>query len=333
MRFAATSLFASSLVGTVLAQAPTPTDIPAGPGYEISAPYLDAPYWRQIAPANQSCGPDIIVDDFKTVTYEKLPLAGETSPRYLNLLGGDYGEPEPNANCSDIGFNFTVNADKQVMEIRPLTASNPSCANFWFFKLDPGACFDLSGIAALSFDLVAPAGASFQIGMTQKSPSCDYRIGGESGKGDSVYRPISAYITNDGTKHTAVIPFQDFRGGFDFSHLKDMTFLQFAPIGAVFEMSNIRLIRECNGNGPYGPTPFVRSALNGTTPTISSTAGSVATSVPSGSPTAPSTNGSDSAAGASNSSSLTPPAGGAKSGAASVVPGVLALFAGVLALL
>ncbi|KAJ3016345.1 hypothetical protein HKX48_004064 [Thoreauomyces humboldtii] len=333
MRVAAASFLASSLVGSALAQTATvavATDVPAG--IETSAPYTEAPFWRQIAPANQSCGPDIIVDDFKTTNFAMLPLQGETAPRWLNLLGGDYGEPQ----TTPAGFNFTFSTTGNYVELIPQSNNT-----FWFFKLDPGACFDLSGINALAFDIIAPAGATFDIGMTQKSPSCDYRIGGETGLGDSAYKPLSKYAVADGTKHTAVVPFQDFKG-FDFSHLKDITLINWAPVNAVFRMSNIRLIRECNGNGPWSTTNSTVSyvandiAPLGASATSAVPSASVSVPVPASTPAVSAATDSPAATGAtagSGSSASTTVKSSAAGAVAPVALAVGALFAGVLALL
>ncbi|KAJ3017766.1 hypothetical protein HKX48_003381 [Thoreauomyces humboldtii] len=274
MHLTAVALVASSLFGSAISQSvtsssfinsPTVTGVPAG--IETSAPYLDGA-WHLTEPAAINCGPDILVDDFKTKTEAILPLQGETAPRALNLLGGDYGESVPT------GFNFTINTAQQYIQLIPQATNS-----FFFFKLDAGACFDLTNINALAFDIVAPPNSTFAIGLTQKSANCEYRVGGETGASDSVYKPVTNYAPSDGTKHTVVIPFQDLKGTFDFMHLKDVTFINWAPLNAVFQMSNIRLRRACNGNGATGTNATISASVNNGT-----TAG--ASSVVSGSSTA-----------------------------------------------
>ncbi|KAI8584830.1 hypothetical protein BDZ88DRAFT_435298 [Geranomyces variabilis] len=207
-----------------------------------SAPYLDGT-WHVTTPTLIECGPDITVDNFTNPHREVLPLVGEVKPRDVNLLGGDYGwtdtAPAPPAvavNITTAGASVTI-----------LDASKA----FFFFKLDAGACYDLTNVNSLVFDLVAPVGGSFDMGLTQKSADCHQRVGGESGSSDSKYVPLTRYITPNGQKQTVVLPLQDLKGTFDFAHLKDITFINWKS-SAPFIFSNIRLRRACRSNGPTG---------------------------------------------------------------------------------
>jgi hypothetical protein len=194
-------------------------------------------------PDNINCGPDILVDDFSKST--KAPLPGETQIRDLNMLGGDYGKSD------GASLSFVVNTDAKQVEI---TAGPNQPQNFFFAKFDAGACYDLTNIHAVAFDLTAPVGSTFQMTLTQKNADCVDRTPGNS---DSEYIPIQKYVTPNGQKQTVVAQFADFRknnngSNFDFVHLKDWTLVGLQPVGAKFLISNIRLIRACNDNGPLG---------------------------------------------------------------------------------
>ncbi|KAJ3162861.1 hypothetical protein HDU86_003836 [Geranomyces michiganensis] len=226
----ATSLLALSLASAALAQ---------------SAPYLDGT-WRQISPDVIDCGPDIIVDDFSR-NHRGI---GETATRQLDLLEGDYGQ-------SATGMTTAFSTDG--VTITPTAADA-----FFFLKFDAGACYDLSSISAFAFDVIAPAGGSFDIGLTQKSPDCHQRVGGESGSSDSLYQPLTKYITPNGQKQTVAVPLFDLTGKpFDFAHTKDLTMINWKPAGAKFVLSNIRLRRACGGNGPNGTNKTVSAGSTG----------------------------------------------------------------------
>ncbi|KAJ3146771.1 hypothetical protein HDU89_006026 [Geranomyces variabilis] len=212
-----------------------------------SAPYLDGT-WHVTTPALLECGPDITVDNFTNPHKEVLPLVGETQFRDVNLLGGDYGWTNTAAGPPAVAVNITTAG----ASVSILDASKA----FFFFKFDAGACYDLTNINSLAFDLVAPVGGSFDMGLTQKSADCHQRVGGESGSSDSPYVPLTKYITPNGQKQTVVLPFQDLKGTFDFAHLKDITFINWKS-SAPFIFSNIRLRRVCKGNGPMGTNTTV----------------------------------------------------------------------------
>ncbi|KAI8917746.1 hypothetical protein DFJ77DRAFT_317922 [Powellomyces hirtus] len=227
----AASLLVSSMAASVMAQ---------------SAPYLDGT-WKQIQPEVINCGPDILVDDFSNPRQGRLPLQGETADRWLDLLGGDYGK-------SGVGMEWSITTAGAA-----LTPTSKEA--FFFFKLDAGACYDLTSINSLVFDVVAPAGSNFAMGLTQKTPDCKERVGGETGISDSPYVDLTKYITPNGQKQTVVLPFQDIKGAgdklFDFAHLKDVTFINWTPPNVETVISNIHMRRACNGNGPTGTNTTV----------------------------------------------------------------------------
>ncbi|KAI8921597.1 hypothetical protein BC831DRAFT_506637 [Entophlyctis helioformis] len=184
------------------------------------------------ANAQAACKPDSLVDDFaanRMVTL--LPIDGGDQ-RPGNLMGGDYGA---------VGATFVVDTTaKEVV----LTSTNGT-SNFWFAKFDIGACFDLTGYYAIAFDI--------------RSANCSVRLV------DSDYLPLSKYITPDGTKKTVIQPLTDFAkniegGPFDFVHLKDWTMVDMKPQGAVFRLSNLRLIGGCSPTATAGAAAASSSA-------------------------------------------------------------------------
>ncbi|KAI8819157.1 uncharacterized protein EV422DRAFT_535323 [Fimicolochytrium jonesii] len=261
-----------------------------------SSPGLDGIFHHTVIPTI-NCGPDILVDDFHVYNRSMLPIQGEKDPRQVNLLGGDYG--------TDGTLKFNVSVANKDVEVTPVSG-----ASYFFFKFDAGACFDLSGFNSLSFDIIAPVGGSFDIGLTQKSADCHERLGGETSQYDSKYLPLTQFVTPDGTtKQTVVVPFYSLAGptqagpAFDFVHLKDVTFINWKSFNSVYKISNIRLRRACGENGPSGANHTISGAAP-TGPTTSSTApapGATATAGNGGSP--PASSGSAGAAGGSGSNS------------------------------
>lgn len=191
--------------------------------------------------ARPECKPNALVDDYSKITPGFLP--NDPDPKQFNLLGGDYGQA---------GAPFEIQTDKKQVEItigsanvgQPEPEANPGTApttNYWFAKFDQVACFDLTGYSAIQFDLIAPAGVDANFTMTQKSADCKSRLV------DSVYTPLTKYITPDGTKKTVTLPLSDFSknlvgGDFDFAHLKDWTIVNLKPVGAKIQISNMVLV-------------------------------------------------------------------------------------------
>ncbi|TPX59236.1 hypothetical protein PhCBS80983_g02581 [Powellomyces hirtus] len=200
---------------------------------------------------DDECGRDLLIDDFRSSRRGVLKIPGETITRQLNLLEADYGQgPNPDS------LNYTIDTTAGVIRI----VSGPQPVgqdNYWFSKFDPNACFNTTNWHAIAFDLVGPPGGAFTTTLTQKNPDCIDRTPGLS---DSDYIPISNYVTLDGTKQPVVMPFADFRrniagGAFDLVHLKDWTLNHFLPVGSVWEISNLRLIRPCGPSAPAVPIP------------------------------------------------------------------------------
>eukprot|EP00842_Homolaphlyctis_polyrhiza_P004972 jgi/Hompol1/5476/HPOL_000915-RA len=155
------------------------------------------------------CKNDLLVDDFSKLLTAVFP--GETVPRQVNILGGDYGA---------VGVDFKIDTTKRSVL---LTVTNAT-SNFWFAKFDQGACFDLRPYVAIQFDVISAAGSDMLFTLTQKSADCSVRVD----NGDSTYLTMSNYIKPDGTKKTVTLPLNDFAnnnigGKYDFQHLKDWT--------------------------------------------------------------------------------------------------------------
>ncbi|KAI9138535.1 hypothetical protein BKA69DRAFT_1091121 [Paraphysoderma sedebokerense] len=192
-----------------------------------------------------NCG-DILVDDF--VQNIRAPLPGETFVRDINLLSGDYGKSD------GASLSYTIDTTNRWVRIIP-----GETENYWFAKFDAPACYNLTGIYAMAFDLRSPVGSTFEMTLTQHAPDCVTRTE------DSVYLPITRYVVPNGGWQRVIVPFVDFGinlagTAFDFAHLKDWTGVRFAPLNAVFDITNIRLLKQCTGNGTMacpagGPTP------------------------------------------------------------------------------
>jgi hypothetical protein len=201
----------------------------------------------------QSCRPDILVDDFAKITTGRLP--DDSDIKQFNLLGGDYGSAGAAFRIDTLAKSMSITAGSANIG-QPEPWANPGTAptiNYWFAKFDRVACFDLSGYSAVAFDLVAPAGSNMNFTMTQRSADCQSRLV------DSVYRPLSSYVTPNGQKQTVVLPFADFSktlvgGQFDFKHLKDWTAVNLVPFGARFTISNLVLRGNCIPTPTATPT-------------------------------------------------------------------------------
>lgn len=202
-----------------------------------------------------------------------------------------------------------------------------------FLFQDAGACYDLTNIHAVAFDLTAPAGATFDVTLTQKMADCSERVGGpNSDIADSNYVPLNKYVTPNGQKQSVVMPFFDHKTNhqnqpFDFVHLKDWTPIKFRPLNAVFRVENLRLIRACNDNGPTGKNATVASGnstaapVSSAPPTASSTA-----PLPSATSSAPAPSGTSAADSSTNAS-------GAMSNTVQSAAGAMALIFAAVALL
>ncbi|KAL2918388.1 hypothetical protein HK105_201788 [Polyrhizophydium stewartii] len=205
--------------------------------------------------AAQVCKKDLLVDDFGTSQQAVV----DSATRFVNKLGGDYG---------GVGVEWNIDTTKKAVVIVSQNASS----NFWFSKFDAGACFDLTGYSSIDFDLLAPTGSSMSFTLTQKLADCSQRAPDGS---DSVYLPLSKYVTPDGTKKHVSLPLADFAkningANYDFIHLKDWTPVSFAPSGATFEISNIVLKGGCGvpGTGTNtGSSSSPTSAASGSSPT------------------------------------------------------------------
>ena len=204
----------------------------------------------------QGCTPDATVDDFSKLIYKQLPTGvnGALENKTVDLLGGDYGSKNAEFVIDPTNKVMTVTVSKQGDEETPETNKagyhpNPNTAptyNYWFLKFDENACFDLSGYEGFGFDLVAPTGSDMNFTLTQKSPDCTDRLY------DSVYHPLTKYITPNGHQQKVFLPFSDFAqnlngNAFDFKHLKDFTAVNLMPYdGTQFVFSNLVLKGNCS---------------------------------------------------------------------------------------
>ncbi|TPX67796.1 hypothetical protein CcCBS67573_g07402 [Chytriomyces confervae] len=243
----------------------------------------------------RACQPDVLVDDFRPRTpsmYRQQPL---------QILQGGVLTPTYCDQAQDLN---AINA-------RLEDAARPNSSdtiNYWFTKFNWENDFDLTVYSGFEMEMIAPAGSDFNITLTQWLPASNSR------GIDSKYRLLSSYITPNGKPQTLRIMWTDFSTNllgqpFDLVHLKDLTLVNLAPIGAVFTFTKLKLLGTCI-NSP--------SAVAGSVGTVSTGAGvPVAT------------------AGATSGSSGASPAaaGAAKSGASRSSSGLLAVVSVVMYLL
>ncbi|KAJ3262142.1 hypothetical protein HDU77_000500 [Chytriomyces hyalinus] len=278
----------------------------------------------------RACQPDVLVDDFRPRTpsmYRQQPLqiviGGVLTPTYcdqglgfngcnktLNLVGGDYGDSGAAEIMTEGRLTLTAQ-DLNAINARLEDAARPNSSdtiNYWFTKFNWENDFDLTVYSGFEMEMTAPAGSDFNITLTQWLPASNSR------GIDSKYRLLSSYITPNGKPQTLRIMWTDFSTNllgqpFDLAHLKDLTLVNLAPIGAVFTFTKLKLLGTCI-NSP--------SAVAGSVGTVSTGAGApVAT-----------------AGAASGSSGASPAAAGAaKSGASRSSSGLLAVVSVMMYLL
>jgi hypothetical protein len=104
-----------------------------------------------------NCLPDILLDDFSNVRMANV----DGAIRNVNLRGGDYG-----GNLVD--FSFTNATGGPNTGFTRVTARTPAPENFFFFKVNPEACFDLTRYNGIRIDLRMPAGSDSKFTLTQK---------------------------------------------------------------------------------------------------------------------------------------------------------------------
>ena len=103
----------------------------------------------------QSCLPDILLDDFSNVRQDNV----DGAIRNVNLVGGDYGGQNSQ-------FSFT--SKSATPGFVSVTPGAPQADNFFFFKANARACFDLTGYTQLRIEMRVPAGADSSFTLTQK---------------------------------------------------------------------------------------------------------------------------------------------------------------------
>ncbi len=114
----------------------------------------------------QNCKPDILMDDFSHVKIENV----DGALRNTNLVGGDYGG-------NQVDFSFTQRAAGVAGKVS-VVPRTPQADNYFFFKVNPQACYDLTGYTALRVEMRAPVGATSKFTLTQKTKDCRDIING-----------------------------------------------------------------------------------------------------------------------------------------------------------
>ncbi|TPX30389.1 hypothetical protein SmJEL517_g06041 [Synchytrium microbalum] len=186
----------------------------------------------------QTCQRDVLVDDFRAAR----PVTGPsgTVVKY-NLLNGDYGA---------VGATWAINAPAAgaftgtgtltiANPANPPYASDPTynpympaSYNWFFFKFDPAACFDISQYTAIMFTYsVSDPTFWANMTLTQKAPDCTTRTI------DSQYHPFSTFTSGAAaiktyTQPLSSVPYNLAGGYYDRTHLKDFTFVNMQPANA-----------------------------------------------------------------------------------------------------
>jgi hypothetical protein len=197
----------------------------------------------------QSCQQNVTMDDFKLSPQPNQFFDG--ADRFINLLGGDYG-----------GDNVTMNFDNVAQGYMTVTPSR--AGNFFFFKANREACYDLRSFTGLRWDMEAPVGAQSDLTLTVMHANCTTR----DDAGDSSYKIVTPYTAGNATtgqRQTFVAPLDDFKTNtrgqpYDFQHFKDFTFVNMKPVGASFRFYFFEMVGNCT------PIPV---ANNGSTTTNS----------------------------------------------------------------
>ncbi len=215
--------------------------------------------------AAQDCKPDILLDDFSHV---RRGIVDEGATANMNLQGGGYGG---------------MNVHEHFIEAKPgiphsgkvIIRANKE-PNWWFFKVEKNACFDLRDYTAIQMQVKFPVGSYGKIAITQKSKGChtapdhgriiegilissgfvyeSYLSGAESD-----FHNISKFMVPDGKIQTLTIPIHEFSrrwntshvdgAQFDLEHFKDFTFIELTH-HVPYKFYRITLIGNCDPNDP-----------------------------------------------------------------------------------
>ncbi|KAI9325658.1 hypothetical protein DFJ73DRAFT_965667 [Zopfochytrium polystomum] len=239
----------------------------------------------------QACQPDVLVDDFRardSTMYRTQPTGTgcENFPgtfngcnKTLNLLGGDYGDSGADETMT-LGQLKIVSGNNSVAINGLEAASHPNTAvtfNYWYVKFNWENDFDLTPYTAMVIDLIAPAGSDFNVTLTQWIPATPGVRDGKGDRGiDSSYHLLSSYLTPSGSPQTLVMPISDFStnlngGKFDLANLKDLTLVNFGPIGATFTFTKITLRGNCSSSSSSGTSPTGTATGSSKSATVSPT--------------------------------------------------------------
>ncbi|TPX31924.1 hypothetical protein SmJEL517_g04836 [Synchytrium microbalum] len=199
---------------------------------------------------------ELLIDDFRSGNGSR-PLTGPAgADRIYDLLGGDYG---------GVGLAGTppIIINNGTGKIVPL----PVPVQYFFAKFDPFACFNSTAYTHVSMDFIFPNNSDFQIAFTQKAPNCVDRLL------DSSYHNLTSFITPNGTQQHVNIPFSAFNTNvngtaYDWTHIKDLTFLNFYPANVTYTFTRMSLI---NLNDPVCAKNLTGLSTNGTNTTTTNT--------------------------------------------------------------
>ncbi|KAJ3111630.1 hypothetical protein HDU96_005513 [Phlyctochytrium bullatum] len=198
-----------------------------------------------------------VIDDMKTTQTRMSKYDLPNAPRYINLLGGDYGVNGGSQLTRIPGGFQVIPKDDAVLAadtdpVHPPPGGDIRAANYFFFKFgwddDFNVCYDLTPFRYLYVNMSMPPGADGYITFTTKFPNCTTRTL------DSTYRKFSDYIRADGTPQLFAIDMSpdgpygrtwDNSGPNDFQHNKDITFVGLTD-GAAFNFYYFSMVGNCS---------------------------------------------------------------------------------------
>jgi hypothetical protein len=110
--------------------------------------------------AAQQCKPDLLLDDFSLI---RRGIVDEGAIANMNLEGGGYG-----------GFRVeeTFFSASRVSPAKVVVVPSAPFPNWWFFKVEKNACFDLRGYTAVKMEVKFPVNSYGKFALTQKSKGC-----------------------------------------------------------------------------------------------------------------------------------------------------------------
>ncbi|KAJ3075956.1 hypothetical protein HDU98_006267 [Podochytrium sp. JEL0797] len=206
-------------------------------------------------------GCERLVDDMTPRNASNYKTDHYGNNKTLNHLGGDYGAD----SGSSLVYNFAPTSGH--MTLTPGWVANPEngdpllhpadiiASNYMYMKFvwddqisstqfGLTVCEDLTPYAGLFLNVSMPVGSDVYMTLTQKNEECTERTR------DSEYVKLSQFHTPTGAPQPVLIPFSamslefDKTKPFNFTHAKDITFVNFSPPNVEYSFYHIGLIKN-----------------------------------------------------------------------------------------